>query len=156
MSTEGIGNEFMAGTVRGMGMAAGGAWYSSTWLYVVVIIIVVYYFHTNPPQHIMMALTGKSTGWDQFTGKWYASKHTIKLSSDAKTFTRDGKDVDIEDGHIYALAGLPKVRFDAELTDGVLSHVFIIHKGKSLAVSIDGGKPIVYWKDKRKAAAQKS
>ena len=158
MSSNGsLGNEFAAGAIRGMGQAAGNAWWMSRWVWLIVIIIILYWFHSNPPAWLMREMTQDSVGYSAFVGKWYGKKgRWIEWSKDAKKFTRktgsDAADVaNIEEPRIYDLAGSPKIRFDAEIRDGVLSHVFAAASDKYVTVTIDNGRPTTYWRDRRKA-----
>lgn len=147
--------EFVNGTVRGMGQAAGTAWYASKWLYIVIILVILYYFHTNPHESMMMRMDADAppAEWKQFVGKWYAGKHVIEFGALPKRFRRDDLRTEIEDPVIYSFAGtIPKVRFEVELSEGTLSHVFMSAHNKYISVSIDGGKATTYWKDKRKAS----
>lgn len=157
----GLSNEFANGAIRGMGQAAGSAWYSSSWLLIAILIIVVYYLHNNPPEAIMSTLSSDSTGYQAFVGKWYARPQRegdqlriVKFSADAKTFSMNGTKYAIEEGFIYAIAGAPKLRFDVELKDGVLSHVFAVATKKYITLSVGGGKPLVYWNDERRARGE--
>lgn len=152
-----LGNEFANGLVRGMGQAAGSAWYTSTYLYVIIAIVLLYYLHANPPEMFMRRLTAESIGYSSFVGEWHngaeddtKKTRTIEFAPDAKTVTKDGNQYDMEDALIYSVIGAPKLRFDAELADGKLSHVFVTAHEKYISVSIDGGKSMTYWKDKRR------
>lgn len=153
MSTS-LGNEFAAGAVRGMGQAVGNTWWMSRWVYVLIVIVILYFLHANPPLWIMSEMKADSVGYSSFVGKWHDKKgRMIEWTASAKVFKRGDRTYDIEEPHIYALVGSPKMRFETELREGVLSHVFVIadSAGKWVSLSVDGGKATTYWRDKRKA-----
>lgn len=126
----------------------------SRWVYVVIVLVLLYYLHSNPPLWAMVALRGDSVGYSTFIGKWYDKRgRIVEWTTDTGTFMRAGTQYDMEDPHIYAVVGSPKLRFETELYDGVLSAVFVVADsgGKWMSMSIDGGKAVTYWRDKRKA-----